>query len=67
MSMSGLIHFLGTFDELPTSAGVGDVCVYNNDIYIYTNSSWNTLGIKIDVEKEISKVFNGTYLLFDNM
>lgn len=65
MSISGLTHFLGTFDELPTSASVGDVCVCNSDIYIYTNSSWETLGIKTGIE--ISKVFNGTYLLFDNM
>ena len=65
--VSTTLNVLGTFNELPTTGNVGDVCVVGGEIYIY-GVGWQKVSIsayetiKVEFEDRI-KIENGTLYL----
>lgn len=55
--------FIGTFNKLPMSANVGDVCVVNNTTYIY-GFGWNKINeLSFKLESHNSRIENKTLIL----
>lgn len=51
--------FIGTFDELPSTANTGDVCIVHNKEYIYA-IDWQEIGIW---ESDIIHIENQTLII----
>jgi len=55
--------FIGTFNELPTSANTGDICVINSTTYIY-GFGWHKINeVSFKLESHNSRIENETLIL----
>ena len=36
-------NFIGSSKDLPVNGSIGDVCLVDNTVYLYSNSSWEAL------------------------
>ena len=57
------LTFIGTFDELPSTANTGDICIVHNREYIYA-TDWQEISFVTATESDTIKIENET-LIFD--
>lgn len=64
--MNTVLTFIGSFEKLPETAYLGDVCVVNDQAYVYTKT-WQEMGMnytpEITIESDIVPIENQTLIL----
>ena len=54
------LHFIGSFNELPATANLGDICVVDNKEYVY-GFDWQELAtLAMSSTVTVSKITNQT-------
>lgn len=64
--MNTLLTFIGSFEKLPETANLGDLCVIDGKEYIYTNT-WQEIGMNYaswtTTESDIARIENQTLII----
>lgn len=64
--MDTLLKFIGSFEKLPETANLGDLCIVNNEEYVYINT-WQEMGIDYaswtNAESDIIQIENQTLII----
>ena len=55
--------FIGTFDKLPSTANIGDICIVHNKEYIYA-IDWQEISFVMETNSNTIRIENET-LIFD--
>ena len=61
--MNIMLTFIGSFEKLPETANLGDVCVVNGQDYVYANT-WQEIGAPgVAIESDIVQIENQTLII----
>lgn len=63
--MNTLLTFIGSFEKLPETANLGDLCIVNGQEYVYANT-WQEIGMNCvqEIEKaDIVHIENQTLII----
>ena len=59
--MNIMLTFIGSFEKLPETANLGDVCVIDGKSYVYI-ATWQELGMYC-IESDIVQIENQTLII----
>ena len=57
-----ILTFIGTFDELPSTANTGDICIVHNREYIYA-VDWQEISFIMEPQEKIIEIENETLII----
>ena len=63
--VSSFTRFVGQVDDLPPDADLGDICMYHDNVYIYTGAGdWEQLASTVTTtEVEYGYIKDGVYTI----